>query len=292
MSKIPLQLQQFLGLALLVSIGFYTSSIYLSPFVVVSIVLFSLACEHLFLYIRHKGLSFFSYSAASTALSVVLMMSSAERGVYYVVVLAALLQKHFLRLDNKHLFNPSSFGLIIGLLFFYDRAHLVSGQLGDLLLFAGMSAAVALPVLFRARRWMISLSFVCAYLLLQYSIVVVHDPVMLFESVYFRFYSISFLLFVFFMLTDPAATPETLFGQLGFAFTIALAATLLDYYMGFRVQHLFMALFLLTPIFRLYEVWDSIGLSQRIIGVVVIVLALGAIITIEVQPPYYFEMDG
>ena len=279
-------------LGLLLATGLWTGSLYLPWFWILFLVGFSLFWEHLFLYMRSSRLSFFSYSAASTALGIVLMMASPHIWVYCVVVVAALLQKHFLMPGKRHLFNPSNFAVITGILLFYDSTHIVQGQLGDASWLAWVLAVLAIPVLYRAERWIIPLAFTLFYLLLQYLIVVQHDPILLFEGIYFRFYSLSFLLFVFFMLTDPMTTPATAWKQALFALLVALCAVLLDYGMGFRAQHLFMSLFLLTPLFRLWDLWCGLGVWQRLWVLTIIVLALGAIIYIEMQPPYYFEMDG
>ncbi len=292
MVTLPLQLQQFITLSLLLVIGLLAGAVYLPWYGIAILVGFAWFWEHLFLYLKLSRLSFFSYSAASTTLGITLMMASTHIWIYGVVIVAALLQKHFLLLGKRHCFNPSNFALIMGLLFFYDSTHIVLGQLGDEVWLAWVLAILAIPVLYRAGRWIIPLVFTLSYLFLQYSIVVQHDPMMLFEAVYFRFYSVSFLLFVFFMLTDPMTTPAIPWEQMLFAFLTALGAVLLDYSVGFRAQHLFMSLFLLTPVFRLWDMWDYLGYRERLWTVLIVVLALSAIIYIEMQPPYYFEMDG
>ena len=256
------------------------------------IAFFALFWEHTLLYLKYAKVSFFSYAAINTALGVMLMMVSIDIWIYYFVITLALLQKHFLLLQGRHLFNPSNFALIVGLLLFYKSTHIVMGQLGDEVWLAWITIALALPILYRVDRWIIPLAFVLFYILLQYAVIVHYDPVMIFEEVYFRFYSISFLLFVFFMLTDPVTTPGAAWKQIMFALFVASGATLLDYIVGFRVQHLFMSLFLLTPIFRLLDVWQGINVQQRFFALCIIFLALGAIIYIEIQPPYYFEMEG
>jgi len=292
MVTLALQLQQFITLSLLLVIGLFAGAVCLPWYGIAILICFAWFWEHLFLYLKFSRLSFFSYSAASTTLGITLMMASTHIWIYGVVIIAALLQKHFLLLGKRHCFNPSNFALIIGLLFFYDSTHIVLGQLGDEVWLAWVLVALALPVLYRAERWIIPLVFALSYLFLQYSIVIQYDPMMLFESVYFRFYSVSFLLFVFFMLTDPVTTPAIPWRQMLFAFLTALGAVLLDYSVGFRAQHLFMSLFLLTPVFRLWDTWGQTRYKERFQALTVVLLALGAIIYIEMQPPYYFEMDG
>ena len=292
MFSLPLQLQQLINLALLLLLGFSVSSIYLSFYWIASIIIVVLVWEYLFLSVVQRKHYFLPYSAMSTALGVVLMMISSNIWIYYFVIIGALLQKHLLRIDNRHIFNPSNFALILGLLFFYNSTHIVLGQLGDEVWFAWLLVVLALAILYRAKRWTIPVMFIVSYLLLQYYIVVLHDPVMILEKIYDRFYSISFLLFIFFMLTDPQTTSDSIYGQGWFAFFVAFGATVLDYYYGFRVQHLFLSLFIMTPLFRFFESWEVLTKNERLLVLSVIFLALGAIIVIEMQPPYHFEMEG
>ena len=292
MFSFPLQLQQLINLVLLLLIGFSVSSVYLSFYWITSIIILILIWEYLFLKIVYREHYFFPYSAVSTSLGVVLMMVSSTMWIYYFVIAGALLQKHLLRIDNRHIFNPSNFSLILGLLFFYNSAHIVLGQLGDEVWFAWLLVVLGFAILYRAKRWVIPLVFIVLYLLLQYYIVMLHDPVMIPETVYYRFYSVSFLLFIFFMLTDPLTTPDSVYGQALFAFFVAFGATMLDYNYGCRVQHLFLSLFIVTPLFRFFESWGVLTKKERLLMLPVIFLALGAIIIIEIQPPYHFEMEG
>ena len=292
MFPLPLQLQQLINLTLLLLLGFSVSSVYLSFYSIASIIIVILFWEYLFISIVYKKEYFFPYSAVSTVLGVVLMMASSSIWIYYVMAIGALLQKHLLRIGNRHIFNPSNFALIFGLLLFYNRAHIVLGQLGDEVWFGCLLVMLGFAILYRAKRWMIPLAFTALYLLLQYYIVVLHDPVMIPETVYYRFYSVSFLLFIFFMLTDPLTTPDSIYGQVWFAFFVAFGATMLDYYYGFRVQHLFLSLFIVTPLSRFFESWKVLTKKERLLVFPIVLLALSAIIVIEMQPPYHFEMEG
>jgi Na+-translocating ferredoxin:NAD+ oxidoreductase RnfD subunit len=187
----------------------------------------------------------------------------------------------------KHLFNPSNFALIVGLLLFYNQAHLLSNQLGDNLLLSMVASVLALSMLVRAKRWVISLSFILFYLLLQYLLVVGYDLSVTFESIYLRFYSITFILFIYFMLSDPMTTPSRWQEQLLFTFLIAFSSVLLDRYLGYRVQHLFMMLFLFSFLFNAF----TLKLEFKR-GVTILLLIIVSLVWIELQPPYYFEMNG
>ncbi len=246
------------------------------------------------IYGREKKLTFFSFSSLSTAIGVMLMMVASHLWIIFLVITFGLLQKHFLRYERRHFFNPSNFALMMGLLFFYHDAHIVLGQLGDSIWLGILVIVLGMAILYRVDRWIIPVGFVVLYLLLQYIFIVESDPVLIMEEVYYRFYSVSFIVFVLFMLTDPKTTPKKHWQQLLFALIIAFGATLLDYNNGFRVQHLFMVLFVASAMVPLFTGWQELRQKKMLIGMssVLLLLALTAIIYIEIQPPYYFEMDG
>jgi Na+-translocating ferredoxin:NAD+ oxidoreductase RnfD subunit len=180
----------------------------------------------------------------------------------------------------------------MALLLFYDEAHIVLGQLGDEFWLAIILLSMSVFILVRVNRWLISLSFSIFYLLFQYWFIVSTDPVLLME-IYHRFYSVSFILFILFMLTDPRTTPSSNVWQLFFAFLIALFSTVLDYFYGFRVQHLFLSLFLFSLFTPLLELWHTAEKKSLVsMTFSLFILATVAIIFIENQTPYYFTMEN
>ena len=286
----PIQLHQNINLLFLLVVGSFVANIHLSWVDIGAILLFTLFVEHLFLFFNKQRTFYLSYSSISTAVGVIVLMYSAELWIYFVVIALGLFQKHFLTMSNKHFFNPSNFALMMALLLFYHDAHMVLGQLGDELWLGVVVFVVAVVILIRVNRWVISLAFVLFYLLLQYLLVLSYDPVVIFQDIYLRFYSVTFTLFIYFMLTDPPVTPSTWQLQILFAFLVALMAVLLDRFYGFRVQHLFMSVFFFSMFVPLLGEKMS---SKRWIKVgFILFLVMAVIIAIEIQEPYYFEMQG
>jgi len=288
------QLQQLVNLGLLLFLGKYAAHIYLPWGNIVLILLVTAGIEHWILYLKAKEITFFSFSSLSTAIGVMLMMVTPHLWITLLVITFGLLQKHFLQYKGGHFFNPSNFALMTGLLFFYHDAHIVLGQLGESFWLEVLVTVLGAMILYRVDRWIIPVSFAAVYLLLQYIFIVKSDPVLIMEEVYYRFYSVSFIVFILFMLTDPKTTPKKHWQQLLFAIVIAFGATLLDYSNGFRVQHLFMVLFAASTMVPLFTGWQESCQKKILIAMSsgLLLLALGAIIYIEMQPPYYFEMDG
>jgi low affinity Fe/Cu permease len=92
------------------------------------------------------------------------------------------------------------------------------------------------------------------------------------------------------MLTDPVVTPKDNLYQAIFGFLIALISTLLDMFYGFRVQHLFMAVFILSPFITILNY--SKTKKDIYISITIMIFVFITITVIQYQPPFYFEMEG
>jgi hypothetical protein len=93
------------------------------------------------------------------------------------------------------------------------------------------------------------------------------------------------------MLTDPPVTPVKWYEQISFAFLVALIATLLDRFYGYRVQHLFMAVFSLSIFVNLLRADKEFIPLLKVTGIILF-FVMATLTFIEIQAPYYFEMEG
>ena len=293
LSNIHPQKQQLLTLLLILMIAKVSANIYLSWADIGIILSSTVATEHLLIYLRKRKLDYISYSALSTSIGVIIMMVSTNLWLYIAVISMGIIQKNILKINDRHIFNPSNFAINLGLVLFYDQMHIVMGQLGDSLWFGITAVIVGYMMLLRINRWVIPLVFSLSYLLFEYLLIVSYDPVLLMDELYHRFYSVSFLLFVLFMTTDPATTPSRLPRQVLFGVSVALVSALLDRYYGFRAQHIFMALFAVSSLSPLYLLSTKRGIIKlSIVSAIMLSLSLGAIINIGKKAPYHYEMEG
>jgi len=94
------------------------------------------------------------------------------------------------------------------------------------------------------------------------------------------------------MLTDPRTTPDSRWLQAGFGLVVAVAATLMDRWLGYRILHLFAVLFALSP--WVVSICTSGSMRLKAFGYssIAFLLAVGAIIYLENRPPIHFEMVG
>ena len=288
-----IQAQQFLNLLFLLTLSSLLKYLYLDWQTFITIILFTLFIEHLLMYIKYRKINYFSFSSLTTALGVMLMMVAENIWIYLLAITLGLGQKYFLTFNGKHFFNPSNFALLLAMFFFYNDAHIVLGQLRDELYLRMIVIVLGIILLIRVKRFVIPISFIGIYIAMQYLFIVSYDVTVILEDIYLRFYSVSFIVFILFMLTDPHTTPTAVWQQIVFSFFIALISTGLDRYMGFRIQHLFMALFILSPLVTVFELEIKQKFEIKNIAkfIVLIFLVLGVIISIESTPPYYFEMD-
>lgn len=280
-----------LNLLLVALLGIWSANFYLTLWKLLLLLLFAMVIEWGWYRLKHQSLPFFPYSALITALGVGFMLVSTHYWLYGVVIFLGLFQKHLLPLAGFPPFNPSNFALVSGLLLFYHDTHLVFGQLGDEAWFALWVLVCGVVILWGVKRFWIPLAFVVGYWLFQYVAIVGIENMVYVEDITRRFYGVSFLLFILFMLTDPQTTPSSFSLQILFGVFVALGATLLDYLYGFRLQHIFLSLFMNTPLILLFEKREKRGYEVLHL-MVMILLTLSAIIYLENQPPYYFAMDG
>ncbi len=286
------QLQQAVTLLTLFSLGEYAGYMHLGWRDALAVLAWAGVVEHLFWWARRQEIRFVSYSAFSTAIGVMLMLAASAVWMYAAVITLALAQKHWLQVDHRHFFNPSNFALIVGMVLFYHQTHIVLGQLGDTPWLRWIVVILAGGILLRVDRWMIPLGFTVSYLVLEYLWVVTWDPVMTFEDVYRRFYAVSFVVFVAFMLTDPRTTPARKNRQALFGVVIAVSAAGMDRLYGFRVQHLFLVLFVLSPLVPWIEAGHGRKRKMVLPSLGLFLLALVVAVFLENQPPYYFDMEG
>ena len=284
-----IQLQQFLTLLTLLILGKLFAHIEVSYLDIFTVLLLAAIVEHTFIYLKNGSIDFFSFSALSTALGLLLMMSVTSVWIYAVAIIIALAQKYLIKVANHHIFNPSNFALVVTMILFYDKAHITAGQLGDQYWLSVIVLLLGGIVLYRANRLLISLLFVIFYILFQDIFVVGYDPILLSEDIYQRFYQVSYIVFILFMITDPRTTPSKLIYQMLFVVLITLIDAMLDRYFGYRVIHIFISLFVVSPVVPLVCYKPKKGDIYLLISIWLIAVSLS--IYLENMPPYYFGVD-
>ncbi len=206
-------------------------------------------------------------SALISGLSLCLLLRTNLPEIAVATAAAAVAGKFVFRWNGKHIFNPTNFGLVaaIGLT---GEAWVSPGQWGSAACFAFLMACVGGLVIRRAARSDVTYAFVLAYVaILAARALWLGDPVWIPAH---QLRNGAFLLFAFFMISDPKTTPDSRPGRILFAVLVALGAGFVQFGL-FRTNGLLwsLALFALSvPLIdrflpgRRYD-WNRAGIGSR-----------------------------
>jgi Na+-translocating ferredoxin:NAD+ oxidoreductase RnfD subunit len=189
-------------------------------------------------------------SALISALSLTLLLRTASPALAALAAVLAIGSKFTLRLPSaaggppKHVFNPTNFGIAATLLL-TERAWVSPGQWGAAALAAFAVACAGLLVVRRAERSDVTWAFLAAY-----GAVVFGRALWLGDPLAIPLHQVSngaFLIFAFFMISDPKTTPDSRAGRVLFAVLVALGAGFVHFVL-FRPNGLIWSLAALAPL--------------------------------------------
>jgi Na+-transporting NADH:ubiquinone oxidoreductase subunit NqrB len=189
-------------------------------------------------------------SALITALGLSLLLRADHWTTMALAGTSAIASKFFLRVNQKHFFNPANFGIIVALVFTSD-AWVSPGQWGEDWWYGLLFAGAGGMILQRVGRWDTTAAFLGAYSLLE-----AMRNLWLgwtWDVYLHRLMSGSLLLFALFMVTDPRSIPNARMGRVIWAVGIAIVTFLLRNYF-FIPTAVFWALFMFAPLSILFDV--------------------------------------
>jgi Na+-translocating ferredoxin:NAD+ oxidoreductase RnfD subunit len=160
-------------------------------------------------------------SALISALSLCLLLRTDALVLAAVAAAVAVGSKFMIRVRGKHVFNPTNIA-IVALMLTTDRVWVSPGQWGAQAMLAFLFACAGLLVVNRASRSDVTLAFMASYATL-----LVGRSLWLGEPLSIplhRLESGAFLLFSFFMISDPKTTPDSRAGRVLFAAVVAAGA--------------------------------------------------------------------
>jgi Na+-transporting NADH:ubiquinone oxidoreductase subunit NqrB len=161
-------------------------------------------------------------------LSLCLLVRSNFHAVACLAAAIAIASKFLIRVRGKHVFNPTD-GAIVALLLVTRQVWVSPGQWGTAAFFAFLMACAGSLVVTRAARADVSLAFIVAF-----SGLVITRSLYLGEPMALplhRLESGAFLLFSFFMISDPKTTPDSRTARILFGVLVAATA----WYVQFRL---------------------------------------------------------
>ena len=160
-------------------------------------------------------------SALISGLSLCLLLRTGDPLLAVVAGVVTISSKFLIRVDGRHLVNPTNFGLVLMMLA-TDGVWVSPGQWGNVAVFGFLMACLGVLVVNRAARSDVTYAFLGFFI----AIVVARtlwlgDP---FTIALHNLQSGGLVLFAFFMISDPKTTPDSRAGRVLFALLVSLGA--------------------------------------------------------------------
>jgi Na+-transporting NADH:ubiquinone oxidoreductase subunit NqrB len=189
-------------------------------------------------------------SAYISGISIGMLVRSPEFWPYALCSAISITSKYVLRLDGRHLWNPSNFGIVAMLVLAADAVAALSVQWGNNLLAMAVVWIFGSVIIHRLGRFHITLTYVASFLVFSLLRAAVTGHPWAAEVAPLT--GPMYQLYIFFMITDPKTTVGPKWGQCLVAFLVAaMEATLrlLEF-----VHAPYYALFIVGPAANLVEI--------------------------------------
>jgi Na+-transporting NADH:ubiquinone oxidoreductase subunit NqrB len=189
-------------------------------------------------------------SAYVSGISVGILVRSPAFWPYALCAAISILSKYVLRVEGRHIWNPTNFGIVAMLLLASDSVAGLSVQWGNNLIPMVVVWVFGAFILMAVGKLHITVTYVAAFLLFgALRAGITGDP---FLSEIAPITGPMYQLFIFFMITDPKTTVRSKRAQM----LVAVAIAALEFV--FRLQQFvyapFYALFIVGPIANLIEI--------------------------------------
>ncbi|MEM7256306.1 MAG: RnfABCDGE type electron transport complex subunit D [Pseudomonadota bacterium] len=186
-------------------------------------------------------------SALISALSLVLLLRTDTLILAVLAAIVAIGSKRFVRIQKRHVFNPSALALVL-VTFMFPQAWLAPGQWGPMGLSVLLLAAAGLLVVTRARRMDVALAFLFSFA----ALVLLRgwwlgDPL---PIALHQLQNGALIVFAFFMITDPKTTAVTARLRIAQGICVAAVAAVIQFYFYQHSAALY-SLVLLAPLFAM-----------------------------------------
>jgi Na+-transporting NADH:ubiquinone oxidoreductase subunit NqrB len=167
-------------------------------------------------------------SALISGLSLCLLLRTNRADLAVLTAILTIAGKFLIRVNRKHVFNPTNGGIVAMLLLTTD-VWVSPGQWGAAAFFALLMACVGSLVVNHAARSDVTYAFIACYCALLFGrSLYLGEPLAI---PLHRLQSGALLLFTFFMISDPKTTPDSRLGRVLFAALVAFGS----WYVQFRL---------------------------------------------------------
>jgi enediyne biosynthesis protein E5 len=190
-------------------------------------------------------------SAYISGISVGILVRSPAFWPYVLCALISIMSKYVLRVQNRHIWNPSNFGIVMMFILASGTVAGLSIQWGNFLWPMLVIWTLGSLIIWRLKRFHICATYVvCFFLFAGLRSLITGNP---WSSEISPITGPMYQLFIFFMITDPKTTVRSKRGQI--LVVIAVAAVETVFRLHQAVYAPFYALFLVGPTAMLLEMW-------------------------------------
>jgi enediyne biosynthesis protein E5 len=173
-----------------------------------------------------------------SALSLCLLLRTNTLLLMGITAIITIASKFIFRWQNKHIFNPTNFGLV-AMMLLTGQVWVSPGQWGSTAFFGFLVACLGGLVLNRAARSDITLAFLFFYTAILFGRALwLGDPLTI---PLHQLENGALLLFAFFMISDPKTTPDSRAGRILWAFLVAAGAGFVHFWL-YRTNGVFWSL--------------------------------------------------
>jgi enediyne biosynthesis protein E5 len=203
-------------------------------------------------------------SAYISGISIGMLVRSPEFWPYALCSAISIVSKYVIRVDGRHIWNPSNFGIVAMLVLAYDTVASLSVQWGNTLLPMAVVWCFGAVIIHMLGRFHITLTYVASFLVFAGVRHLVTGHPFLAEAAPIT--GPMYQLYIFFMITDPKTTVKPKWAQCVVAVCIAAAEA------GFRLAQFvhapYYALFVVGPIANLIEIAYTRAASRQAVPAV------------------------
>ena len=184
-----------------------------------------------------------------SSLSLTLLLRTGSVSLSILAGVLAIAAKYMLRINNKHIFNPANFGIVVVALLF-TGAWVSPGQWGTAPLLALWFAGLGVLVTTKAKSLDLTGAFLGFYAGLVFGRALwLGDPMTI---PLHQMQSGALLLFAFFMISDPKTTPNARAGRIAYTATVAFIGFVLQFAF-YQSAGVIYALVLTAPLVPLFD---------------------------------------
>jgi Na+-transporting NADH:ubiquinone oxidoreductase subunit NqrB len=249
--KIDARDYQILSLGTFILLGHFYAGWVFDPIKFLTIFCAGLATQLAFLLLNNLPLNGLK-SAIITCCGLSLLLHANSWWAYALAITLAISSKFIFQWNNKHIFNPANFGIIVSVMF-TNQTWISSGQWGSDIVYILLFAALGLVVVRKVGRVDTSIVYLGVYLGLEYMRQVLYlgwGP----EVVWHKLTNGALILFTFFMITDPRTIPNHLWVRVIWTASIAVSSFVIINFVNIYSAPLWMLFFfsMLTPVLDHY----------------------------------------